>query len=161
MKEQDQNIAVAKFLGIPARRLWRVYWDEEKIWGSIMMKDKEEALRRIEYEGREFINFMHGPEFYATEPEEYDDWTDIPNYCNDDGEAKNLLNKIGKDQYEEFICILHCIINGIAVNKNASLMCATFSHYAVFLMVGAKAAHITEAFVRLMNLWEEEEEKNS
>lgn len=78
MTNDEINAAIAELLGITPKRMWRVWYDAERQHGSIRIPTRSEAVDRASHE-IEYSKRM-GYELVVSDPEEYDEWQDIPNY---------------------------------------------------------------------------------
>jgi hypothetical protein len=135
MNKEKQRIAIAKACGVLPKRMWRVWYDSEKQHGSICIKTKQEAVDRASQEKDAAIRL--GYAVSISEPEEYDEWEDVPNYIGD-------LNSMAEAEM-----ILFDRIDWSVCNYDRYLGVATSSW-----KWNATAAQRAEAFLKTLGLWE-------
>ncbi len=92
---QTSIIALCERLGYKPRRLWRYWLDEQHEHAHIKLSSKEvadELRARMIANHREDI---HGP-LITSEPEEYDDWSNAPNFVDYSTGASLLVDELRK-----------------------------------------------------------------
>lgn len=102
MNPSEINQAIAEALGIKPKRMWRVWYDAERQHGSICIPTFKEAIERKakELESAQRLNYQ----VEVSEPEEYDEWEDAPDYHGDlnaIAQAERTLREPEKRRYIE------------------------------------------------------------
>lgn len=139
MTEEKQNIAIYKLLGYKPRRMWRLWYNKDKNWGSLCLESREEALERIEEEKTRWPFTDYPEEYEFSEPEEYDDWYDLPSVDLD------LLHKAVETLSAEQIQAYHEELQDMF----------PFSMHSPTPAISAKLEDRRKALLKILNLWEE------
>jgi hypothetical protein len=82
MINYEQNVAIAKAIGLKPRRLWQFSYESTNEHRSVGYFTKEEAERNRDNQIHHWCNDLYGP-CTIGEVEEYDDWYWIDKYDED------------------------------------------------------------------------------
>lgn len=137
MTEEKQNIAIYKLLGYKPRRMWRYWYNKKRDYGSICNRTKEEALEIIKEEKTRWPFTDYPEEYEFSEPEEYDDWYDLPSVDLD------LIQKVKES---------------LTFNQQTEYVASLMRLFKDFPMTNAFLAgekEQKEALLRALNLWED------
>lgn len=80
--DDEMRVMVAKICGVSPKRKWRVFYDKERQHASIGIHSKQEAIE-VRYNSTSFWESCGFDPAAFSEPEEYDDWMDAPDYPED------------------------------------------------------------------------------
>lgn len=140
MTEEKQNIAIYKLLGYQPRKMWRFWADKDKTYGYLSLPSKEEALKRIEEEKNSWFYKEYKSEYEFSEPEEYDDWYDLPNV------GLNLMNRAENEWFHE--------TTSWEAYRDKLIEVRTPARHPESC-ISADAEERREALLKTLNLWEE------
>lgn len=139
MTEEKQNIAIYKLLGYKPRRMWRYWYNKDKNWGALCLESREEVLKIIKEEKTHWPFIDYPEEYEFSEPEEYDDWHDLPSVDLD------FINRAEDALSIEQIRIYHQELQDMF----------PFSAHTPTPAISAKVEERRKALLKALNLWEE------
>lgn len=142
MTEEKQNIAIYKLLGYQPVKSWRYYHDKEKTCGPLGLRTKKDALEAIERAKNSWPYTQFPLEYEFSEPEEYEDWYDLPSIDLDflrDAEKCLLTSDRLTDAYETNLC---------------DIVWFKQDFHNIFKAINAPKFARKEALLKTLNLWE-------
>lgn len=139
MTKEKQNIAIYKILGYEPRKRWRFWVDKQKSYGEMSILSKAEAVSRIKFCKCLWPYSEYPEEYEFSEPEEYDDWYDLPSIDLD------LLHKAVETLSAEQIQAYHEELQDMF----------PFSMHSPTPAISAKLEDRRKALLKTLNLWED------
>lgn len=133
--DEQMRIAIAEACGVQPKRMWRVWYDAERQHAAICIPTKNQAIERAAQE--EAIAVMLGYPLTISQPEEYDEWDDAPDYLNSLDAMHSAEITLTKEQRR-----LHwnAVVDVVRSGGEAS----------IFDVIHATARQRAEAFLRVV-----------
>lgn len=140
LTQSEKNILLNQYMGEKPRRMWRVWYNKERDYGSISIPTRQEAERYAIVEERFLKEIGESPENYLiSEPEEYDDWSHAINYFNNFDAVHEFEKELTNDQHTNFRKQLGEVVGDVVL----------FSRK----FTSATASQRAEALGLALNLW--------
>lgn len=105
MSPDDMRVEMALLDGRKPKRMWRVFYDKERQHAAICISTREEALHRLKHETESSKSYGWDTSEFS-EPEEYDEWEDAPDYLNSLDAVAPVEARMTEEQRENVVNIL-------------------------------------------------------
>lgn len=106
MNNEEINRRVAEILGVTPRRKWKVMLKNEPTTGMVGFLTESDAIYNKQKQEKEQERFPEVFRFEYSDPEEYDDWSEIPNYCGCLNAMAGAVEKLTEEDKNAYAVIL-------------------------------------------------------